>query len=281
MALDQIEDEGKEMSFLDHLEELRWHLIRSVIAILVFSIAAFIAKEFVWDTLILGPTKPDFWTYRFLCDMAELLDAPLLCFGEIPMEIINTKITAQFTNHIKSSFIIGLALGFPYIFWEIWRFVKPGLHPKERKASRGIVFAVSMLFIIGVVFGYFVVTPLSINFLANYSLADVIDNKIEVGSVVGMVATLALACGFMFQLPVASYILAKAGIVTPQLMRAYRKHAVVAILVVSAIITPPDVISQVIIALPLMLLYEVSIGVCKRVVKKAERKRRQEENQSI
>lgn len=279
MALDQIEEEGNEMSFLDHLEELRWHLIRSVIAISVFSIAAFIAKDFVWDTLILGPTKSDFWTYRFLCDMAEWLNAPLLCFGDIPMELINTKITAQFTNHIKSSFIIGLALGFPYIFWEVWRFIKPGLHSTEKNASRGIVFSVSMLFAIGLVFGYFVVTPLSINFLANYSLSDVIDNKIEVGSIVGMVATLALACGFMFQLPVASYILAKAGIVTPQLMKTYRKHALVAILVISAIITPPDVISQIIIALPLMLLYEVSISVCKRVVRKAERKRKEEENQ--
>lgn len=278
MALDQIEEEGKEMSFLDHLEELRWHLIRSVASILVFSIAAFIFKDFIWGTVILGPTKSDFWTYRFLCDMAELLEAPLLCFGDIPMILINTEITAQFTVHIKSSLIIGLAFGFPYIFWEIWRFVKPGLHPTERNASRGIVFVVSLLFISGVVFGYFVVTPLSINFLSNYSLAESINNQIKITSIVSLVATLALACGFMFQLPVATYILAKAGIISPQLMKTYRKHAVVVILVVSAIITPPDVISQVLIALPLMLLYEISIKVCKRVVRKAERKRKEEEN---
>ncbi|MCE7994892.1 MAG: twin-arginine translocase subunit TatC [Roseivirga sp.] len=277
MALDQIEEEGKEMSFLDHLEELRWHLIRSVASILVFSIAAFVFKDFIWGTVILGPTESDFWTYRFLCDMAELLEAPLLCFGDIPMELINTEITAQFTVHIKSSLIIGLALGFPYIFWEIWRFVKPGLHPTERNASRGIVFVVSLLFISGVLFGYFVVTPLSINFLSNYSLAESINNQIKITSIVSLVATLALACGFMFQLPIATYILAKAGIISPQLMKTYRKHAVVVILVVSAIITPPDVISQILIALPLMLLYEISIKVCKRVVKKAEKKRKEED----
>jgi sec-independent protein translocase protein TatC len=278
LALDQIEEEGKEMSFLDHLEELRWHLMRSVASIFVFSIAAFLAKEFVWETVILGPTKSDFWTYRFLCNMAEKLDTPLLCFGEIPMILINTDITAQFTTHIKSSFVIGLALGFPYIFWEIWRFVKPGLHSTERNASRGIVFIVSFLFITGVLFGYFVVTPLSINFLSNYSLAESINNQIKITSIVSLVATLALACGFMFQLPIASYILAKAGIITPGLMKTYRKHAVVVILVISAIITPPDIISQILIALPLMLLYEISIVVTRRVVNKAERKRKEEEN---
>ena len=265
------------MSFLDHLEELRWHLVRSVIAIFVFSIAAFLAKSFVWDTLIMGPTQTDFWTYVKLCELAERIDAPLLCITEIPIEPINTKITAQFTVHIKSSFIIGLILGFPYIFWELWRFIKPGLHPKERNASRGIVFVVSLLFIIGVVFGYFVVTPISVNFLSNYELSATIANRIEITSIVGLVATLSLACGLMFQLPIASYILAKAGIISPELMKRYRRHSVVVILVLSAVITPPDIISQVLIAMPLLLLYEISITVCKRVVRKAE-KRRQEEN---
>lgn len=273
MALDQVDvdEEGKEMSFLDHLEELRWHLIRSVLAVLVFSVSAFLFKDFIWNEVIFGPTKVDFWTYQVLCDLAEKLEAPALCFGEIPMNIINIDITGQFTMHIKSSLIIGLVFGFPYAFWETWRFVKPGLRKSERRASRGIVFTVSMLFLSGVLFGYFIVSPLSINFLSNYTLADTIRNEIRITSVVSLVATLALACGFMFQLPVASYILSKAGIVGPETMRAYRKHAIVVILIVSAIITPPDVISQVLIALPLMLLYEVSIGVSKRITKKAER----------
>lgn len=268
----QDEEEGNEMSFLDHLEELRWHLIRAVASILVFAIGAFLAKDYIWNRIIFGPIKEDFWTYQFLCRMAEKLDAPLLCFGQIPLNVINTEITGQFTMHIKSSLVVGLALGFPYVFWEIWRFVKPGLHKTERKASRGIVFAVSLLFLTGVFFGYFIVSPLSINFLANYSLADVVHNEIRITSIMGLVATLALACGFMFQLPMAAYILAKAGIVGPATMKIYRKHAIVVILIVSAIITPPDVISQILIALPLMLLYEISIVVSRRVTRKAERK---------
>ena len=275
MALDQadVDGEGKEMSFLDHLEELRWHLIRSVLAVVVFSVAAFLFKDFIWNEVIFGPTKSDFWTYRVLCDLAVELEAPVLCFGDIPMNIINIDITGQFTMHIKSSLIIGLVFGFPYAFWETWRFIKPGLRSSERKASRGIVFTVSALFLSGVLFGYFIVSPLSINFLSNYTLADSINNEIRITSIVSLVATLALACGFMFQLPVASYILSKAGIVGPETMKTYRKHAIVVILIVSAIITPPDVISQILIALPLTLLYEVSIGVSKRVTKRAARER--------
>lgn len=259
------------MSFLDHLEELRWHLIRAVLSIIVFAIAAFLAKDFIWNEVIFGPIQPDFLTYQVLCDLAEKLEAPALCIGEIPLNVINIDITGQFTMHIKSSLILGLILGFPYVFWEIWRFVKPGLRNSEKQASRGIVFTVSLLFMLGVFFGYFIVSPLSINFLSNYTLADVINNEIRITSIVSLVATLALACGLMFQLPVASYILAKAGIVGPQTMKRYRRHAIVVILIVSAIITPPDVISQILIALPLMLLYEISIVVAKRITKRQEK----------
>lgn len=272
MALDQVQDtEEKEMGFLDHLEELRWHLVRSVAAIVVFSIAAFLAKGFVWDVLIFGPTRDDFWTYRVLCDLAERLSSPLLCLGEIPINIQNRQITGQFTMHIKSSLVIGLVIGFPYTFWEIWRFVKPGLHKNERRASRGIVFVVSFLFLLGVLFGYYIVTPLSMNFLGNYQLSEFIKNDIDINSLLGLVATLALACGLMFQLPVVSYMLSKAGILTPELMRRYRKHAIVVILIISAIITPPDWISQVLIALPISMLYEIGILISKIVNKRAEK----------
>ena len=272
MALDQLEeDDGREMSFLDHLEELRWHLIRAVISIVVFAIAAFLAKDFIWNEVIFGPLRSDFLTYEVLCNLAEKWDMPLLCFGQEPPDVINTQITGQFTMHIKSSLIIGLILGFPYVFWEIWRFVKPGLRNTEKRASRGIVFTVSLLFMMGVLFGYFIVSPLSINFLLGYELAEVINNRITITSVVSLVATLALACGLMFQLPVASYILSKAGIIGPETMKTYRRHAIVVILIVSAIITPPDVISQILIALPLMLLYEISIVVSKRIARKQER----------
>ncbi|WP_286755232.1 MULTISPECIES: twin-arginine translocase subunit TatC [Roseivirga] len=270
MALDQLHDDDKEMGFLDHLEELRWHLVRSVVAIVVFSVAAFLAKDFVWKGVILAPIYSDFWTYKQLCYLAELFKTPVLCLGDIPIDIQNRTITGQFTMHIKSSLVIGLVLAFPYAFWEIWRFVKPGLRHSERSASRGVVLAVSFLFITGVLFGYYIVTPLSLNFLGNYSLVDSIDNNIDITSILNTITTLVLACGFMFQLPMATYILSKAGIVTPDLMKRYRRHSIVVILLLSAIITPPDVMSQILIALPLSLLYEISIVISKRINKKRE-----------
>lgn len=273
MALDQLQDidEG-EMSFLDHLEELRWHLVRSAGAIVVFSIAAFLAKDFVWNDLIFGPTRSDFWTYQKLCQLSEFLNSPLLCLGkDIPIDIQNRQITGQFTMHIKSSLIVGLILAFPYTFWEIWRFVKPGLHSREQRASRGAVIVVSFLFLTGIAFGYFIVTPLSINFLANYTLSDVIENIIDINSLVGLVSTLALACGVMFQLPVVTYFLSKAGIITPKLMKAYRRHSIVVILIISAVITPPDIISQLLIAMPLLVLYEISILISGRIQKRMDK----------
>ncbi|OEK07052.1 twin-arginine translocase subunit TatC [Roseivirga misakiensis] len=277
MALDQIpESPEEEMGFLDHLEELRWHLVRAVASVLVFTIVAFLFKDFIFDVLILGPTESDFWTYRKLCELSSLLDTPALCLEPFEMDIQNRNITGQFVWHIKSSLVVGLVIAFPYAFWEIWRFVKPGLRSNEKKASRGVVFVVTILFLSGVVFGYFIVTPLSFNFLQNYTLSPKIDNDYDLSNIIGMVATLALACGVMFQLPVVTYILSKAGIVTPKLMRSYRRHSFVVILVISAIITPPDVMSQVLIALPLTFLYEVSILVSKRIERKRI-KREQEE----
>lgn len=274
MALDQISDSPEEeMGFLDHLEELRWHLVRAVASVIIFSTIAFLFKDFIFDVLILGPTEADFWTYRKLCELSEVVKTPALCFEAIEMDIQNRSITGQFVWHIKSSLVVGLVLAFPYAFWEIWRFVRPGLRSNEKKASRGVVFVVTVLFLSGVTFGYFIVTPLSFNFLENYILSDKIDNNYDLSNIIGTVATLALACGLMFQLPVVTYILSKAGIVTPKLMRQYRRHSFVVILVLSAIITPPDVMSQVLIALPLTFLYEVSILVSKRV----ERKRKKQE----
>ncbi len=273
MALDQAHDlnDDKEMGFLDHLEELRWHLVRSFASVFVFAIAAFLAKDFFWNVMVMGPTKSDFWTYRKLCELGSLIGSPVLCIDEMNISIQNRTLQGQFLVHIKTSLIAGLVLAFPYTFWEVWRFIKPGLKGNERKASRGIVFVVTLLFLAGVAFGYFVVTPLSVNFLYNYKLSADIQNIIDVTNVMSLVASLALACGLMFQLPVVSYMLSKAGIVTPALMKNYRRHAFVVILVISAIITPPDVISQILIALPLTLLYEVSIIISRRVNKKREK----------
>jgi sec-independent protein translocase protein TatC len=270
LALDQ-ENDTSEMGFLDHLEELRWHLVRSVIAIFIFSLLAFLGREIVWDTIIFGPTKSDFWTYRKLCELSETINSPLLCLNQPTMVFQNRQMTGQFVMHITSSAVIGLILGFPYLFWEIWRFIGPGLRNNEKKASKGAVVVVSFLFLIGICFGYFIVTPLSINFLSNYELSESIDDFIDISSIVGLISTLVLACGFMFQLPVVSYFLSKAGLVTPALMKRYRKHAFVTILIISAVLTPPDIMSQILIALPVTLLYEVSIAVSRRVERSNEK----------
>ena len=276
MPLDQIEEEEtnseeKEMSFLDHLEELRWHLVRSLIAIVVFALAAFLAKHLVFHIILLGPSRVDFWTYEMLCKLSDILNSTALCIDELPFIIQSRQMTGQFAMHITSSFVIGLILAFPYAFWEIWRFIKPGLYPKERNAARGATFYVSFLFMIGVLFGYFIVTPVSINFLSNYQLDPSIQNEFDIVSYILTVITLILACGILFQLPIVIYFLTRAGLVTPQLMRTYRKHAIIVILVLGAMITPPDPFSQILVAVPLLGLYQISILISKRVLRREEK----------
>ena len=271
MPLDQVDDEPGEMSFLDHLEELRWHLIRSLIAIFVFAIAAFISKGIIFGEIILGPSKPSFWTYRMLCNLSKILSSDALCISELPFIIQSRQMTGQFSMHITSSFVIGLICAFPYAFWEIWRFVKPGLYDKERKAATGATFYVSLLFFTGVFFGYFVVTPISINFLSNYQIDPSILNEFDIISYVSTVTTLVLACALLFQLPIVVYFATKAGLVSSSLLKTYRKHSIIVILMLSAVLTPPDPFSQVLIAIPLGLLYQLSILIAVKLEKK-ERK---------
>lgn len=261
--LDQVDE--KEMTFLDHLEELRWHLIRSVIAIFIFSIAAFVSVDFVFNTIILGPARSDFWTFRMLCKLGELINSTAICIEDIPFKIQSRQMTGQFTMHITSSFVIGIIIAFPYVFWEFWRFVSPGLHMTERSVSRGAVFSVSFLFLMGVLFGYYIMAPLSVNFLANYQVSEMIYNEFDITSYVGTISTLVLGSGLLFQLPIVVYFLSKVGVVTPELMRVYRKHAIVVILVLGAILTPPDPLSQILIAFPLFGLYEFSIFISRSV----------------
>ncbi|MDA7855479.1 twin-arginine translocase subunit TatC [Cyclobacteriaceae bacterium] len=271
MPLDQVDDEPGEMSFLDHLEELRWHLIRSLTAIFVFAIAAFVSKGIIFGEIILGPSKPSFWTYRMLCNLSEILNSDALCISELPFIIQSRQMTGQFSMHITSSFVIGLICAFPYAFWEIWRFVKPGLYDKERKAATGATFYVSLLFFMGVFFGYFVVTPISINFLSNYQIDPSILNEFDIISYVSTVTTLVLACALLFQLPIVVYFATKAGLVSSSLLKTYRKHSIIVILMLSAVLTPPDPFSQVLIAIPLGLLYQLSILIAVKLEKK-ERK---------
>ncbi len=260
-----------EMSFLDHLEELRWHIIRAFIAICVFTIAAFVSKEFVFGTLILGPSRVDFWTYQQLCHIGDLIQIEALCIDKLPFIIQSRQMTGQFTMHITSSFAVGIIAAFPYAFWEIWRFISPGLYIKERKLTRGAVFYVSLLFTIGVLFGYLILTPLSVNFLANYQLDPSILNEFDIVSYVSTVTTLVLACGLLFQLPMVVYFLTKAGLLTPDIMKSYRKHGIVVIFLLGAMLTPPDPFSQILIAIPLIGLYQFSIMISNKTFKNISR----------
>jgi sec-independent protein translocase protein TatC len=277
MALDQefeqelTETEGEEMSFLDHLEELRWHIIRSVGSILFFTIIAWIFQQEIFGKVIMGPSKPDFWTNRMLCKLADATGIEGLCFKQASFILQSREVSGQFMMALTQSIMVGLLFAFPYFFWEIWRFVKPGLKFTEAKAARGAVFWVSLLFFMGVSFGYFIVSPMAINFLASYKLDESIQNQFDINDYIGLLSMMTLACGLTFQLPMITFVLARVGIVTPTFMREYRRHAVVVILVVAAIITPsPDMISQLLVTIPLLGLYEVSILVAARVTKMRE-----------
>jgi sec-independent protein translocase protein TatC len=262
----------QEMSFIDHLEELRWHVVRSVISIFVLAVAAFVAKDFVFGTVIFGPAKPDFWTFRMLCHLGDWIGSEALCITEMPFRIQSRQMTGQFTMHITSSFVLGIVGAFPYIFWEFWRFLKPGLYPKEKKVSRGAVFFVSLLFGLGICFGYFIMSPLAVNFLANYQVSDIVSNEFDITSYVSTLTLMVLGSGLLFQLPIVVYFLSKVGLVTPELMISYRKHAVVVILVLGAMLTPPDPFSQILIAIPLFGLYQMSILISRIVQRRRLKK---------
>lgn len=268
---EQLPEGEKEMSFLEHLEEFRWHIIRAFASIGVFAIVAFIFREQIWFHVILAPSRPDFWTYEMFCRLGSLTGAEFFCVDEMNFIIQSRRMTAQFTMALVSSFVIGLIVAFPYAFWEFWRFIKPGLYQNEKNLSRGAVFFVTLLFLIGIFFGYYIVAPVSINFLTNFTLDDSIMNEIDLSSYVSTVMMLVLACGIMFQLPVVVYFLTKAGIITPEFLKTYRKHAIVVILVLSALITPPDVISQILMCFPLLFLYEISIVVSSAIKRKEDK----------
>ncbi len=260
------------MSFLDHLEELRGHLVRSVIAVLACAVIIFIFKDFVFDNIIFGPSKVDFISFKAWCRLGEVLSlGDKLCVYEIPYQMQNTTVTGSFAAHILVSAIGGVIVSFPFIFFQLWSFVKPGLRQKEASMAQGAVFFSSLLFFIGVLFGYYLIIPLSLQFLGGYDVGGV-PNIITITSYMKLVASICLASGVVFMLPILVFVLSKLGIVTPALLKNYRKHAVVGILILSAVITPPDIASQILVALPVFVLYEISIIISKRVYKKAAQK---------
>ncbi len=257
-----------EMSFLEHLEVLRWHLVRSFLAIIILAILAFIYKNIVFDIIIFGPSDPNFLTNRLLCALSEKLDIPSLCINNHTIAFQNITMSGQFTTHIKISFLAGLIAAFPYIFWEFWSFIRPALSPDEKKNSRGAIFAATVLFSIGIMFAYYLICPLSIQFLTNYTVSDKVDNILNLGSYISTISSIILAGGVIFELPIITYFLAKVGIVNAEILKKYRRHAIVGSLLLAAIITPPDIISQILVCLPLILLYEGGIIIAKRIAKR-------------
>lgn len=249
-----------EMSFLDHLEEFRWLLIRSVIAILMGGCVAYYFSDFIFDTIIFGPKDGHFITYRFFCDLAHQFDLDKsFCIETLPFELQNRSMEGQLSMLIWTSITVGFILAFPVILWELWKFISPALYNNEKKHIKWFIAIASFLFFLGVGFGYFVLTPLSINFLANLTISKHVTNQIDVDSYISLVKTTSLATGLVFELPIVMYFLSRLGIVTPQFLRDYRKYAIVIILIIAAIVTPPDVISQLIVTIPLVILYEISI----------------------
>lgn len=265
------------MSFLDHLEELRWHLIRASLAVVIAGAVAFLAKGFIFDVLLFGPTNADFFTYDILCRLSTMVGIEGgFCFEEMPFTIQSRTMGGQFSAHVWTSITAGFIISFPYVLYEFWRFISPGMYTNERNTARGFIFISSVLFFLGVLFGYYLVTPLSINFLGKYQVSDVVLNEFDIGSYISLVRSSVIACGLIFELPIIIYFLTKIGLVTPEFLRKYRKFALVIVLILSAIITPPDILSQIIVAIPVLVLYEISIIIAKIVTKKEARKLRKQ-----
>ena len=258
----------KEMSFWDHLDELRWHLVRSIVAVLLLAIVAFIFKDFIFNRIILAPIRQDFFTTKLLCDLSELLNISALCLDNSELEIINIRMSGQFLTHMYISIMAGVILAFPYILHEIWKFIEPALKPGERKYSGGTVFVCSLLFLTGVLFSYFLIVPLTINFLGTYQVSEAVANNVSLSSYISTVVSVSLSVGIVFELPVFVFFLSKVGILTPDYLKKNRKYTLVILLVLSAIITPPDIFSQIMVVLPLLLLYELSIVISRRVYNK-------------
>jgi len=261
----------KEMSFWEHLDELRWNLVRSIVAVVVLGIVAFIFKDFIFDRIILAPIRQDFLTTRLLCGFSDYVGIPSLCLDNSNLEIINIKMSGQFLTHMYISIMAGVILAFPYILHEIWSFIRPALKPTEQKYSGGAVFVCSILFLFGVLFSYFLIVPLTINFLGTYQVSDAVANNVSLSSYISTVVSVSLSVGIVFELPVFVFFFAKVGLLSPTFLKKNRKYTLVILLILSAIITPPDIFSQVLVVIPLWGLYELGIVIAKRVYKEPDK----------
>lgn len=263
---------GAEMSFLQHLEELRWHLVRSAIIVMVLGITAFCFNDFLFDTVIFGPLQQDFISYRALCALGYKIGAgDVMCMTVNAPHLQTLSASEQFFNHMWISLLTGVILGFPFILWELWKFVSPALKDKEVGPVKIFVLIASVLFMIGIFFGYFLLFPMSYNFLINYhvSSSGIVTTNNTFDDYISLISTMTLVSGIIFEMPILVYFLTRMTILSPEFMRKYRKHAVIIILIAAAIITPsPDVTSQMVVAVPMYLLYEISVFVSAAVVKK-------------
>ncbi|WP_233862118.1 twin-arginine translocase subunit TatC [Tenacibaculum piscium] len=262
----------KEMSFLDHLEELRWHLVRSFASIFIVAILIFANINFVFNEILLAHLKPDFTTYQFFCKVFTSIGIDSnFCTISFKQTLQALNPTQQLMTGIWSSLILGFVVSFPYILWEFWRFVAPGLHSSEIKKSKGFIFIASLLFFLGILFSYYVILPMSVYFFYNFEISSAIENNFKLEAYISLITNTLIGVAVFFELPVIIYFLTKVGLITPEFLRKYRKHALVVVLVLSAIITPPDIASQIIVSVPIMILYEVSIYVSKFILKKEQK----------
>ncbi len=261
--------EKNEMSFLDHLEELRWHLVRSTVCIFIFTVVLFVYQKQVYNHFLLAHLDPNFATYQWFCDVFTKIGIDSsFCNLNFSAKLQSLAPTNQLMNALWSSFILGAILSFPYIIWEMMKFVMPGLTNKERKKSKGFIVTATLLMFLGLLFSYYVIAPMSVYFFYNYQITDVIVNNFQFDSYIGLITNTLLGVSIVFELPLVVYFLTKLGLITPEFLKKYRKHSLVLVLIVSAIITPPDVASQIIVAIPILILYEISIWVSKAIVKK-------------
>lgn len=265
--------EEQEMTFVEHLDELRSHIIRIVLALFISGIFVFFATDFIFSHIIFGPLQADFFTYQVICQLSELLHlGDALCYTPVTVQAVTLDMGEAFILHIKTCFFGGLTLAFPFVLWELWKFIKPALYDNEKKAIHWIVVISSFLFLTGVLFGYFILSPFAINFLVNYDLpminsSETTGSILKASSYINYMIMFTFPVGFIFLLPIFVYYLAKLGIITDQTMKKYRKHAIVGILVLSALVTPPDVMTQFLIGIPIYFLYEVSIGIAAKQTK--------------
>lgn len=259
---------NEEMSFLEHLEELRWHLVRISASVIFGAIFVFINVKFIMDQILFAPKYPNFITNRAFAWLGQQLDSPDLAINTQPFTIINYDMAGQFSTHLSIAMIGGIIMAIPYIFYEFWTFIKPALYEKERKHATGAVFYSTFLFLLGVLFGYFLVVPLSTHFFGSYKVSEEVVNQINLNSYISSVTTIMLGAGVVFELPIVIYFLAKVGLVSSGFLKTYRRHAYILLLLLAAIITPPDVFSMLLVAFPMIVLYELGIVLAKGIEKK-------------